>query len=266
MRLIHYTNLDGLVGILQSQKLRLTDAQYLNDSSEIREGIKYLYDALERLSFSGDTNSEFQKAYKNVFAHVENYDHFSSELEPVYLCSFSEEPDLLSQWRSYGMFAIEFDCIALQDDGFNLRPCIYGDESKEKISTRECARVIKDIHNTSPDGRINEVVLDRISELTELSAVFKNSAFSEEKEIRHVESMENDSLEVKFRTDGIQIKPYIEKPFSIESIKAVHIGPIERRESVQQATRRLLTKLHREACCNIETEVEIIQSEIPFRS
>ncbi|KTG23650.1 hypothetical protein AWR38_06375 [Idiomarina sp. WRN-38] len=266
MRLIHYTNLDGLVGILQSQKLRLTDAQYLNDSSEIREGIKCLYDALDRLAFSSDINPEFERAYKGVFTQVENYDHFSSELEPVYLCSFSEAPDLLSQWRSYGMFAIEFDYVALQQDGFNLRSCIYDSESKEKISTQECASVIKYALNPLSSGTINQLVLDRISELTELSAVFKNSAFSEEKEIRHVESMENDSLEVKFRTDGIQIKPYIEKPFSIESIKAIHIGPIERREAVQQAIRRLLAQLHREACCNIETEVEIIQSEIPYRS
>ena len=266
MSLVHYTDLNGLMGILKSQKLWLTDAQYLNDASEIREGVEYLYDSLRRLSFSDRISAELRRSYETVCEEVENYDHYSSEVEPTYLCSFSEAPDLLSQWRSYGMFAIEFDQTALQQDGFRLAPCIYDVELKKEISTQECARVIRMVNDVSPRGMVNESALDLISELTQLSATFKNSAFSEEREIRHVESIEDDDLSVKFRTDGMQLKPYVEKPFSIEAIKAIRIGPIERRELVQQALERLVKVLRRETCCSIETEINFIQSEIPYRS
>ena len=63
MKLIHYTSLEGLYGIISTKKIRLTDSRYLNDSSEIKEGISKLGKAMEELSLSSTINRQLKKAY-----------------------------------------------------------------------------------------------------------------------------------------------------------------------------------------------------------
>lgn len=45
---------------------------------------------------------------------------FENASEMFYVASFSRSSDTLSQWRSYGMFAIEFNYSKLQERVINL--------------------------------------------------------------------------------------------------------------------------------------------------
>lgn len=77
--LYHYTNLNALIGILKSDCIVLwaTNAAYLNDPTELKQGIK-IVNELEKTNFQFDD-------FKNI-----------------YLTSFSNNADSLVMWSQYG--------------------------------------------------------------------------------------------------------------------------------------------------------------------
>jgi hypothetical protein len=131
--LFHYTSAKGLIGILSTQSLFATHADFLNDSSECRllreiltprliEEFKELAPKLvkaklmkeaETQAFLAGASEEFATSVFNTM--VKTIDNIA----PIYITSFclhgAGTPDhvngLLSQWRGYarGGFAIEFD-------------------------------------------------------------------------------------------------------------------------------------------------------------
>jgi Protein of unknown function (DUF2971) len=130
-RLYHYTDVAGLIGILEHQVLWATDAEFLNDAQELQFGRTGLLDALHlrasELS-TGETHDD-HPAYPDPLAYTtasmmlgaaeriqpgtrhDEYFHVA-----VYVSCFCEEADLLSQWRGYaagGGFAIGFSSSAL---------------------------------------------------------------------------------------------------------------------------------------------------------
>jgi hypothetical protein len=94
--LFHYTNLDGLKGIIENQDLWLTHARYSNDEREITFGLSIADDAVASLHAEGGPSA--QRPYlTEVRALLE-----SNQSVDVYICCFCEEDDRLSQWRAYG--------------------------------------------------------------------------------------------------------------------------------------------------------------------
>jgi hypothetical protein len=113
-----YTTHAGLVGILGGRKKALwaTDVAAAND----REELKYA-DDLVRAVLSGLTG---RKA-KTVAAALA----LREEAPTRCVACFSEEPDLLSQWRAYADggkgYSIGFKTSALRGRGFRLERVIY---------------------------------------------------------------------------------------------------------------------------------------------
>lgn len=94
--LYHYTNLDGLKGIVENHDLWLTHARYSNDEREITLGLGIAREVVELLKKS--TRRKAQHAY---------FDRLLELLDPTtpvdaYICCFCEADDRLSQWRAYG--------------------------------------------------------------------------------------------------------------------------------------------------------------------
>ena len=91
--LYHYTSLEALVSIVQSKRLRASNVRFLNDTSEsthLRDDVlAVLSDETSRGSLSEATALE-------ITGLVRNYPPQS-----LYVASFSEQADLLSQWRAY---------------------------------------------------------------------------------------------------------------------------------------------------------------------
>lgn len=113
--LYHYTDANSLMSILRTQTLWATDAIYLNDSREIRYGIKKFKKAL--LSYkpvdklNGMDSIAVGKALEQIDS-IESLLH-DGNARRVYVTCFSAKSDSLSQWRGYGNsgggFAIGFD-------------------------------------------------------------------------------------------------------------------------------------------------------------
>lgn len=102
----HYTGIDGLKGILQSQSLWATDFHFSNDYTELLIFGRLLGNEL-LLRSDAITKKIVHSVLNGIYGLLENMgDHLALQ---IYISSFSKKGDLLSQWRGYGRYAIGFD-------------------------------------------------------------------------------------------------------------------------------------------------------------
>jgi hypothetical protein len=123
--LYHYTSLASLLKIVQSKHLWASEIHYLNDHGEMLAGV----DAIERTILDEVEGSQKNRglldAIHDTIGRIEHHN--------VFVGSFSQNGDLLSQWRAYCTpcegVSIGIDARELADAsaqaGFQLRRCIY---------------------------------------------------------------------------------------------------------------------------------------------
>jgi len=117
--LYHYTTQQGLLGILHSKAMWLSNLHYLNDTSEFIYSInlakKYIEERIKLLERTGLLSPPpalgSSPNHHNLYGHLDILDDFNAI--PIYICSFSREGDQLGQWRGYcnngSGFSIGFD-------------------------------------------------------------------------------------------------------------------------------------------------------------
>ena len=132
----HYTSQKSLLGIFESKCLWATNVLYMNDAAEIQYAIELLRTRLGEIegSLSDDERKVFKEVDNNIIAGTRD------QLEGVYACSFSSQPDQLSQWRGYcpggAGFSIGFDLKYLRNQGtisrqkFRVAHCVYSQYRK----------------------------------------------------------------------------------------------------------------------------------------
>jgi len=149
-RLWHYTSGSGAKGIFESRTLWAGHLGYMSDTSEVGHAMSISREVVERLKRE---LSEHQGALQRWTQYVT--DNPPKSWAPnVFAVSFSEVPDLLSQWRGYatgacGPFCIGFLSAMLRERidsatlraqglvGWTLRKCIYSrHEQAELIEAR----------------------------------------------------------------------------------------------------------------------------------
>lgn len=94
--LSHYTDLNGLFGIVESGSFWLSDHRFLNDKEEFENGRKLTISLLNALA-----KKPLYKTFASILNGAARYLMQHKET-PSYLCSFSKVSDSLEQWRSYG--------------------------------------------------------------------------------------------------------------------------------------------------------------------
>lgn len=101
----HYTDLNGLKGIIENHSLWATNMYFLNDAAEIHHGMAAFGNALNYLDdeISQQSIKILRNALDGQRLHQAIHD---------YSISFCLHPDLLSQWRGYAGaqgVCLEFD-------------------------------------------------------------------------------------------------------------------------------------------------------------
>jgi hypothetical protein len=265
----HYTTLDGLLGITESASIWGTNILYLNDKSEFNYAKSLLSNERKRFR---TVNPDFKK--KTKLDESMGYFFFKileekiNELLPskhfsFYVCSFSEECDLLSQWRGYckngnGVslgFALGRLRELVEQAGFAIKPCIY-DEGKqvkeiktliEKASNRFICEVASAGNKeTAWDTKAKYIAADILLEFIQLAPFLKHPKFKEEREWRIMASLKTDSVksQIKFRLGNAMVVPYIEIPLPMEAerlvIDELFIGPTNERQLSMEAAELLL--------------------------
>lgn len=290
MTLYHYTDLNAVHSILNTHKIRMTDIRFLNDKTEYLQGLEILkeasHDALkEKLHYDDDyleTLSEwFEEAFKELF-------DFENASEIFYVASFSLSSDTLSQWRSYGMFAIEFDRErmttrvkewASQERKEKKKPvnlefieCYYifdANDALDKASDLLRTKVIAELYEwwipQSPIEQNRHIYRDLREIISMLATTFKHGSFSEEEEVRLVISDKIVSEKISFRTKNNILIPYYELDVSPDVISGVKIGPVEDQKITEQSL--YIYNLHRATKLGDDKyHLDIETSDIPYRT
>jgi hypothetical protein len=198
--LYHYTTQEGLLGIVEKKKIWASHLQYLNDTSEGQIFTKLFRDELSqrRTTESEEPLSQFWKLAQLKRPSV---DHQESQIQfadkealllgssafswisgqDAFVASFSEQGDLLSQWRAYsgaaGGYSICFSRTYLKSVGVHflenridsffgdhnpLVPCRYFDRPEEESMKREIEQIF--VSYVADAGHAN---LQAITELQE---------------------------------------------------------------------------------------------------
>jgi hypothetical protein len=186
----HYTTAAGALGILSSGEMWCTSAAHLNDASDCR----HIYEvatniAAQRLLRLGQ--SSFQAAVLG-----EMRDQFERcSVARVYVASFSEVGDLLSQWRGYSQgagYCLGFSLNSLTEvankQGFSVADVKYTLEDQEALVSPIVDRFLKKIDPSAefPADRqkLESLFGPFVQELILLSPLIKHVSFAEEREWR----------------------------------------------------------------------------------
>jgi hypothetical protein len=281
--LYHYTNVAGLLGIIQSDTLWATHSSYLNDPSEIVHAHALIQLAIkDRLEIAQRPVSRelLSRALYAIDPNDGMYQYFVS--------SFCQEPDLLGQWRAYsrsgGGYAIGFDSLALQrtanpSPALTLRRVIYNHDQQRVLISQTLDDVmdsLEGVAGTKDPTEASALIALFVSFLrdhfAEFHFSFKNQAYKDEQEWRLIVQAgvaARDALlrDVCFReADGIPV-PYLAlgsdslagRPNGQLPLTNIVYGPAIDEQRAVHSVRMLLDKYG-------YSHVNMTSSEVPLRA
>ncbi|WP_415760274.1 DUF2971 domain-containing protein [Pseudomonas sp. LT1P18] len=274
MQLFHYTDVNAVKSILEKKRLWLTDVRFLNDTQEMHDGISSILEYVKNQSEKFPGRHEFfVDSAEFVIDSLGGRSDYNLDRRPVFVCSFSRAADLLSQWRAYGSYAIEFADDAMPP---GLLECVYDPDEKLSRTANVTLDSLMAIAGDKfrNDGFLDQPGYEAFSNLVELAATFKHKSFSEEQEVRLIAGHDidpdmDDGLKIEFRSRGNILIPYVEVDITLESIKAIHIGPMRDQELAYISLKAFIDKVHsvrQVTKHNFGHEIEIIKSSIPYRA
>jgi hypothetical protein len=274
--LYHYTNAQGLLGILKTKKIWASSYRYMNDAQEFEYGfelIKEIYPKPKEYPLVSNV-SDYS------FAETIRRKKWDFESDCIFVASFSENGDLLSQWRGYtgphGGYAIGFLSEILEQDEANLVVCEYDKDIQKnrlketidndiKIIRPEFYKGLEKSEKGASDGLFSYLdLLDRVAvpKIVSIATAFKHPSFAEEKEWRLVVGpIPNDSQRIQYRPASSAIIPYIDIDYNLSSLPIKHIivGPGPHKERNEGSLKQMLQKYGFQS-------VDVSSSTVPFRN
>jgi hypothetical protein len=296
--LCHYTSQKGLLGILKTNKLWMTNILYLNDSSEFTHTLDLVKSELENrnnqllkkglpcISHTWENMDIVGRKYE-VYQKLRGYypTYYKTGSEDIYIFSLSTEINDLNQWRGYcpkeGGFCIEFKTEKIPDiikrENLSFIRCEYNLKKKQEIVKSlfdkyepffGSSSVIKSKfskfkteveNNKLSDKDILEVL--HHYEIINISSYLKDESFIKESEYRIVQKIKPN--ETKYRQGSSMIIPYIEGNLLDDDnklpISKIWVGPTPNPELSKVSVDSLLKS-------NGYKDVKVKISKIPYRS
>lgn len=267
----HYTDADGLLGMLRSKEFWASSVEYMNDAEELLFGRKLIERAAKEVKATHGTSSERDQHDPALFdlelwvagltGQLEVFDRLDYPHIKAYAVSFSSHGDQLSQWRGYANgsgFAMGFDrailerLVSEQQGGVRrLHPIIYGDAAQEFVKNYITYSWVTNWSSESmPSAKRN--LLMHTSRL-------KHGAFSEEQEERLI-VLDPEVDHVRVRTRSGRLIPYLPISYSATALRSIRVGPGDGQLLQSVAVSHALAS----AGWSVD-DVEISVSEAPFR-
>jgi hypothetical protein len=221
--LFHYTSLAGVLGIVREGALFATEIRYMSDASELSVAASLLQrfarERLESTTLDPEILTQFKSWVEESFVDGAH----------LFVTCFSEQGDLLSQWRGYcpngkgiclGFRPADVERAA-EAQHFRLVRCIYDGAEQNRLSRQIVMEVEAHAHAIGPSqealrlsrhGRSSYFpVFNSLSrQLLLLAAAFKSRTFSEEQEWRVVSfAPEPNPAQINFREGHSMLVPFI---------------------------------------------------------
>jgi hypothetical protein len=270
--LYHYTNQGGLLGILESKEIWASHTQYLNDAREFQHAIDLMKEELSRM--------KTEAAYRDK-------GHLVGELEEaltlkgtgtmnVCVCSFSENGDLLSQWRAYGGssgfsigFPGDFLKVIAKGHSFWLAPILYEDHDQRQFVRTLLNDVLTENvqRGTIEHEDENEhlpVGGNLLAYLNRYAPIVKHKSFLEEREWRIItRPLACSNKQFGYRAGASTLVPYYRIGLASEQerpmINEIIVGPTPHPEQSCHSLRGLLIRHNM-------NDVAVRNSETPYRN
>jgi hypothetical protein len=197
--LYHYTDSDGLIGIVTSKYLRATDSRFVNDPLELEYGRGLFKEVLGQFG---------------VPPHVVRM--ISEGILPmsVYVASFCEDGDLLSQWRAYSSdglgYAVGFDPSASWMGGgveASIVRVVYDRMEQLELLNHVIDPVLDALLSWNGEGPPPNEVSQIRGVVDPLLPMFKNPGFDQEHEWRAVVHLDRPR---NYRAARFGVTPYVE--------------------------------------------------------
>ena len=235
--LYHYTSVDVLEKITERKEIWASSVHYLNDGREFAHALELFGSALERALQTNPPCTEYLNKVREQLRQ--------NAWRDVFVVSFSEHGDLLSQWRAYcpagrgvsiGLRQKDLH-VAAAARGFRLVRCKYALISQRDAASRIvrtwtneldsiCSPSIVSSHavgaDTDPEFDIDreytgdDLVRMFAIEFANVGPQMKDPAFAEEREWRLVGlPSEFNKLEVRYRPGASYLVPYIRFPLPV---------------------------------------------------
>jgi hypothetical protein len=269
--LYHYTSIEGLMGILESRSIWLSDYQYLNDRREINHGADIIREVARKML----KKSNDKLVSKLLEAWIVNLDNIEDR---IFIASFSADGDSLSQWRAYGTVALGFKVsdIAVHVNDIYIQSVEYNEEVQRNLAVTYLNHLCQAYKEDSSLNLIERSpdIYHRIIQLVELISSYKDASFMDERECRVIyiedldviESLDLDRPPKKYRANNSHIIPYVSSD-SIYPMKG-HERPLEISEIVLgPSCDDLLEKGVKEYVSELGfNEIPIKRSKVPYRT
>jgi len=223
----HYTSREGFAGILESDRLWATHAGHLRDTSEIEHGcgvVRALLQKRRTAAKSAVARAFFDKALTSFNLN---------ELFGIYVASFSEDGDLVSQWETYAdrargvSIGVPTERLILLGGGggkFFVSRTIYERVRQENVidtivgmTVNGLMEMTKGLKTRESEPWILQACKVLQDSLWMMLVVFKNPAFRAEREWRAIRVVAPDEYGrrevVKEREVRGRLVPYVELDF-----------------------------------------------------
>lgn len=269
--LYHYTSVDGLYGILGSQSLRASAIQYLNDSLEFKHALGVARGYLYRCE--KESKQPLTRLLQSLRDQLERIEMFT-----VCAFSFSEDGDLLSQWRAYcppgGGYSIGFHGNELRrrliDQGCALVRCVYDNYEQMALIADALDSFIRELPTTefpTDEGEFNRLRFPHDNEmfrrLAPVAPLIKHEKFKEEVEWRAICAYPQTEGRIQYRKGRVMLIPYVMLPVGSKKtpmpLEEIVIGPTQHYYLAALALGGFL-RLNGQA-----TPRGIVQSKVPYR-
>jgi hypothetical protein len=260
------------LGIFSSKEIWASHTQYLNDAREFQHAIDLMKDELSRM--------KAEAPYRDK-AHLVGEIEEALTLKGigsmnVCVCSFSQNGDLLSQWRAYGGgsgFSIGFPgdflrTVASECDSW-LAPVLYEDDEQRHLVRTLLNDVLTEnfqrrIIQNEDDNDSLPVGGNLLAYLNRYAPILKHKSFSEEREWRIITRPKACSSKLFGYREGVSMLiPYFRIGLAAERdklmIKEIIVGPTPHPDQSCHSLRGLLIRQEMK-------EVTVLNSETPFRN
>lgn len=266
--LYHYTTMAGVLGIVSTKTIWATHIKYLNDSMEFELAKSIGVEVAESLQ-KASTSDPDRKIWHDVIRGINK--------AGINICvaSFSEQGDLLSQWRGYaspGGCSLGFDHAFLASaaavDSWRFLPCVYDPDEQRDVMREILLEVFETNMRLISNGSYDDFNGgDAAARMNQLAGIFKDRSFKEEKEWRLLSRPLSCAQEAfKLRPGASMLIPYFEKDLKdaqgVMQLKQVIAAPTPHPELSCSSLETLLIKHgYRE-----EARSRVQSSAIPFRN
>lgn len=195
----HYCSAESFQAILESGKLRFSDINMMNDSTELRWAYSIFEEAATRLINRTGISEQVPTMTVEFFDAVDQVLSQGQLIAHPFISCMSLDGNSLDQWRNYADdgrgYAIGFRAKALMQLPISLLQVTY--DSEEQV--REMMAALLALHSRKPELPLGGEAFEDAALISIFMTALKHPSFQSEREVRCLRAISLEKVGSNFR-------------------------------------------------------------------